>query len=82
MIELGKIYKDLVTGFAGVAVGKVGYITGCNQALIQPRCDDSGKLVDSVWFDDKRLKEVDGATKIELPQDGTPPGFDKEPPKI
>ncbi len=29
MIELGRTYKDRITGFKGVATGFVEYLTGC-----------------------------------------------------
>lgn len=78
-ITLGKKYKDKVTGFQGVATGFVQYLTGCNQALIQPSCSSEGALRDSSWFDVQRLEEQDGDPVVL--DNGENPGFDKEAPK-
>lgn len=43
-IILGDYYHDQVTGFHGTATGIVEYLTGCNQVLLVPRCDEDGKL--------------------------------------
>lgn len=64
-IELGQSASDIVTGFSGAVIGKVKYITGCNQSLLQPRCKENGDYVESRWIDDDRLKST-GAGKIEL----------------
>lgn len=79
MIELGKTYKDLITGFSGIAVGHVRYISGCNQVLLAPPIDDSGKLRDSQWFDEQRCEDL-GAKQIVLDNSKTP-GFDKQAPR-
>lgn len=42
-VGLGETYEDCITGFTGVAVGYVQYLTGCNQALLVPRGIDLGK---------------------------------------
>ncbi|HWA22287.1 MAG TPA: hypothetical protein VG735_07835 [Caulobacterales bacterium] len=36
---IGKTITDSITGFCGVVIGRVEYITGCNQLLVQPPCD-------------------------------------------
>jgi hypothetical protein len=78
--ELGRTYEDVVTGFTGVAIGHVRYITGCNQALLQPRVDADGKVPDSMWMDEQRLKAQTGFA-VTLNNSRTP-GFDKAAPKI
>ena len=47
--------KDEVTGFKGHVMGRVQYITGCNQYLIQPKAATDGKYPDSTWLDENRL---------------------------
>lgn len=79
MIELGREYRDKITGFKGVATGYVQYITGCNQALLAPQVGQDGALRDSQWFDEQRLDET-GERTIVL-SNGTSPGFDKAAPK-
>jgi hypothetical protein len=53
---LGYTMRDIVTGFVGVAVGHVEYITGCDQLLLVPSVDESGKLRESNWFDTQRCE--------------------------
>ncbi|NLB78932.1 MAG: hypothetical protein GX796_08850 [Clostridiaceae bacterium] len=76
-IKLGATYKDVITGFQGVATGHVRYLTGCNQALIQPEAKD-GDFKEAYWIDEQRLERVGGAT-ITLDNEASP-GFDKAPP--
>jgi hypothetical protein len=79
-IELGRSYEDLITGFSGMAIGVVHYMTGCSQALLQPRIGEDGKIPESVWFDVQRLSAKTGfAVKLD---NGATPGFDKQAPKI
>ena len=44
-IILGATYRDVITGFSGVATGYVKYLTGCNQVLIQPEARDGDEQV-------------------------------------
>ena len=75
---LGKTVVDSVTGFTGVAVGHVEYVTGCNQCLVQPRCKPDGDFVESRWLDDARLSAVP-APAVEVTKRGL--GGDKEAPR-
>lgn len=78
-ITLGCKYKDKITGVSGVATGITEYISGCNQALIQPKAKEDGSYVDSLWFDVQRLELVDD-TVVSLDNSKTP-GCDKSAPK-
>jgi hypothetical protein len=78
-IELGRKYKDAITGFEGVAVGHVTYISGCNQVLLAPTVDAEGKLRESQWFDEQRMV-VQGLARVALDNSATP-GHDKQAPK-
>lgn len=80
MIELGLTYKDKITGFAGVATGFVRYISGCNQALIQPRCSDDGSMRESQWFDQQRLALQADMPRVVL-DNGATPGCDRAAPR-
>ena len=79
-IELGKKYKDQITGFEGVAAGVCYYLSGCNQVLLVPPISADGNFRESQWFDVQRMKELEGE-KIVLINDETP-GFDKTAPKM
>jgi hypothetical protein len=58
-IKLGATVAEDISGFMGVVTGLVHYISGCEQALIQPRCKDDGSLVEAHWFDVDRLDVLD-----------------------
>ena len=36
-VRLGTIVEEVITGFAGVAMGRVSFIDGCDRIIIQPR---------------------------------------------
>ena len=55
---LGKILKDKITGFEGVATSKHFYLTGCAQFGIQQKIDKDGKIPDVRYFDEGRLEVV------------------------
>lgn len=80
MIELGATYRDAITGFTGVAVGYVEYLTGCNQALLVPKTCDPSKRPESEWFDVQRLDQQD--IDIVSLNNGSNPGCDKAAPTI
>ena len=79
MIHLGKKYKDVITGFEGIAIGHVEYLTGCNQTLLAPETDDVKKKPESEWLDDQRLDSV--GNKIVVLDNGDEPGCDAIAPK-
>lgn len=55
-IELGQMVEDVVTGFKGRVTGMTIWMSGCDQAIVQPLLDKSGKKPDTEWFDVNRLK--------------------------
>ncbi len=77
-VPLGSKVKDKITGFTGIVVGLVEYISGCNQVLVSPPVDKEGKHVDSHWFDVQRL-EIQDEPKVVL-DNGDTPGFDMAAP--
>ena len=54
MIELGQKAKDKVTGFEDIIVGRIEYLTGCDQYGLAPPAKD-GKTNDTQWFDEGRI---------------------------
>lgn len=76
---LGKTFEDKITGFKGVAVGYVIYLSGCNQVLLSPRVDEKGKLDDSRWIDEQRLAVDPSRAAVSL-DNGDHPGSDISPP--
>ena len=55
-VELGDHVKDPVTGFAGVAVGRHQYMTGCTRISVQPPIDKDGKMAEVQTFDEPMLQ--------------------------
>jgi len=78
MIILGSTVRCRITGFTGIVTGKVEYITGCNQSLVQPTVGNDGNYRDSIWLDADKLEQV-GDWVINLKVDNA--GFDKAPPR-
>jgi hypothetical protein len=63
--NLGIEVIDVVTRFEGVLIGKVSYITGCDQYLVQP-VDFASKIADSHWIDEGRLEQTSKGVVINL----------------
>lgn len=78
-IELGEWVSDAITGFSGYVTGLVEYISGCNQALVQPGCKLDGDVIESRWFDLVRLKVDTTVARIYL--FAAPTGSDREAPR-
>lgn len=76
-VRLGATYEDKITGFTGVCTGYDVYITGCNQAQIQPKIKDNTK-VDPMWIDEQRLIATEDA--IITLDNSKSPGFCAAPP--
>lgn len=76
---LGRTVRDEISGFEGIVVGHVVYLTGCHQLLVQPKCK-SGEFVESRWFDvDRCLLAYPNEEPVKLPS--TQNGFDAPAPR-
>lgn len=70
---IGKEYRDKVTNFEGICTGFCEYISGCNQALLQPKVDKDQKYQEGRWIDVQRLEEkFPGGTPLRLQNEKTP----------
>lgn len=81
-VNNGDYVFDTITEFEGVVVGVVDYITGCSQALVQPKVKkESGEWQESHWIDVDRLAVT--ATQYVNPSSVQEkhPGADKPAPK-
>lgn len=58
-MKIGDKVRDQITGFEGVVTGRCQYITGCEQALVQPPVSKDGTFVEAHWFDEDRLAVVE-----------------------
>lgn len=79
-VELGRKATDKVTGFTGIITGLCYYISGCNQALLNPRVGPDGASREPNWFDVQRL-DVDEAVDAIVLDNGATPGSDMAAPK-
>lgn len=55
MINLGDKVKDKITGFEGIAVARVEYLTGCTRYEVKPDKLKDEKTIDSEWIDERQL---------------------------
>ncbi|MEP1521974.1 hypothetical protein [Ascidiaceihabitans sp.] len=62
-IECGDQIRDTITGYEGVCIGRIEYISGCNQLLCQPKAGE-GKEPQSHWFDVERVELVHKAQVV------------------
>lgn len=57
MINLGKEAQDKITGFMGIIVAKITYLTGCDQYGLAPLIHD-GKVESTAYFDTPRIEII------------------------
>ena len=65
MILLGSKVKDKVTGFEGIAVSRIEYLSGCVQYGVRPRYDEEemkGKYPEVEYIDEGQLEDIPGET--------------------
>lgn len=68
---MGKQAQDTMTGFSGKITGYADYITGCAQFLMQPFVKEDGEFVEARWFDEQRIKILEGKkTTLENVENG------------
>ena len=77
MDHLGYKARDIITGFEGTIVGRVTYLTGCEQLLLAPAVDKKGEPREAHWYDIDRI-EIITATPVALPR--TSNGADRPAP--
>ena len=52
-IQLGDKATAVITGFTGIVVARVDYLTGCSQLCLQPQgLDEKGQPFESRYFDE------------------------------
>ena len=62
--EFGDEVIDDITGCTGIVTGWATYITGCNQALVQPKAKEGGEFVEAHWWDEDRLRLLHAKAKL------------------
>lgn len=64
-IRLGASYRDTVTGFEGIATGRVEYLTGCEQVYLEGS-REGGKDASTCWADIDRVEFLEQKPELEL----------------
>jgi hypothetical protein len=57
-IGLGDEVADVLTGFQGVVMARIEYLTGCAQVSVLPRSESKSELKVAEWFDIERIELV------------------------
>lgn len=70
-IKLGSLVRDKITNFTGVVTGHADYLTGCDQYIVQPKCENTTAYPEGKWFDEGRLEvlSVDDVTAEQVAGD-------------
>ena len=63
--KLGYEFKDVVTGFRGIAESLNVDIYGCVQYLLRPPMKKDGSLPDGRWMDVTRCKQISSKRAME-----------------
>ena len=73
MIKLGSRVRDRITGFEGILIAKTEWFYGCIRLGIDAINLKDGKPIDTVWFDEDRVCEIE-SEKLEEPNSDSAPG--------
>lgn len=73
------LLADVVTGFEGVVVARVEYLTGCTQLCLLPAVNKAGKSEDGHYFDDMRVEVIGGPVRLPAHAVVSPAGCDIHP---
>jgi len=74
-IVLGLEYRDTVSGFTGIAIGKTIWLNGCMRVGLAPKTKKDGTLHETQWFDAPQIEPTGKKMKIKRstkPNDGGP----------
>jgi len=56
----GEMVEDLLTGFSGMVVYQIDYLTGCNRYGVKPtKLDEKGQPLSDISFDEAMLERMD-----------------------
>lgn len=57
-VQLGKSYRDIITGYEGIAVSRTEFLNGCVRVAIQAPGVYEGKPYESYVVDEPQLTEL------------------------
>ncbi len=64
--ELGQELRCKITGFQGVAISYLKFISGCVQYCLRPKVGDDGKYPDGTYIDVENLEYVGPGVSKEI----------------
>lgn len=71
-IKLGDRYKDPITGYEGIAVGRTEYLYGCARIGLQAPINKDGSIPEWQWFDELQVVEAEPDKKKGGPRPDAP----------
>lgn len=72
-VEFGRVYRDELTGFEGVATGVTYHITRCTQVCLQPRVKEDKSLPEAYWMDESHLVDAETGERVaQFPEETLP----------
>ena len=71
-IKLGSKCRCKVTGFTGIAIGRLEYLNGCVQYGLKPGLDKDGKIQDAAYIDSQQLEVLDEGITVKPAVTGGP----------
>jgi len=57
-VKLGAEYRDRVTGFKGICIGKTDWLNGCATVGLKAKVDKEGKEREALWVDVQQIEFV------------------------
>lgn len=60
-VNLGDVAEDRISGFKGVVLGRIEYLTGCNQIFLLPKSKEDNDFKEGHWFDVERIEVLEHA---------------------
>lgn len=76
--KLGKLVKDRVSGFEGIATAETRFLQGCNRILVQPKVKEDGILPDTKYFDEPDIVVIGDGIQHKEANTEKPPGGPRE----
>lgn len=62
--ELGKVYRDAVSGFQGVATGRFEYLNGCVRYCLTRQGTAEDDKIKEVVVDEQQMIDVDDVPEV------------------
>lgn len=80
-IALGRLVRDRITNFTGIAICEARWLNGCVRWTVQPeKLDKDGKVQESACFDVEQLEVVGAGLNVDsLPSGGPKPSPRRQP---